>query len=591
MMWFTSLFRCPKKYPKPVHVRRIGNSSHPRRSFVPRLESLEDRTVPSTLTVLNNLDSGAGSLRDTITNAKSGDMIVFAPSLNGQTIIVTSDQLEIKTNLDIEGPGAGLLAISGNDINRVFDISEGLTVTIAGLTITHGRTRSNQGGGGINNVGSSLTVAHDVLSYNVANSLVAEGGAIDNAGGTLNAIDTTFTGNQAIAKAPSHDYGLGFGGAIMNGNFYNPTASMAIVSGCTFTSNQAIGGDGGALNRGFFNVGEGAGGAIFDESGATLSVANSTFTANQAVAGNGGSGGAFPGFYAVDFAGGGAIEHFGIDLTLTIDQSTFTGNRAIGGSKAVASTVSGQGNIGIAVGGAVVSFFDATITNSVFDHNEAIGGSGNPVGASGLKVGQGIGGAVIEYGGFGAPASLTASNLTVTNNKAIGGTGPAGGNGGDGVGGGIAILGGGTLTLVGSTMSGNSATGGAGGAGGNGGNGLGGSIANLQGASLTVTGCTLTGNSATGGAGGSGASGGNGFGGGLYNDGTSTFTVTVSTITANQAIGGAADSGDTAGQGVGGGAYFAGGGVACLDDDTLFALVGNLASTSNNDVFGVFTIC
>src|SRR5262249_952225 len=45
--------------------------------FRPRLEALEDRWLPSTLTVLNNLDSGPGSLRADIAAAQSGDTIVF----------------------------------------------------------------------------------------------------------------------------------------------------------------------------------------------------------------------------------------------------------------------------------------------------------------------------------------------------------------------------------------------------------------------------------------------------------------------------------------------------------------------------------
>ena len=61
-------------------------SETPRRAvpLVPcRLELLEDRSVPSTLTVLNNSDAGAGSLRATIAAAHSGDTIVFDSSLVG----------------------------------------------------------------------------------------------------------------------------------------------------------------------------------------------------------------------------------------------------------------------------------------------------------------------------------------------------------------------------------------------------------------------------------------------------------------------------------------------------------------------------
>src|SRR5947208_16592058 len=69
----------------------------------------------ATLTVLNTLDKGAGSLRNTINNAKDGDKIVFDAGLAGQAVMLTSDQLSIKKNLDIEGPGSGLLTISGSD--------------------------------------------------------------------------------------------------------------------------------------------------------------------------------------------------------------------------------------------------------------------------------------------------------------------------------------------------------------------------------------------------------------------------------------------------------------------------------------------
>src|SRR6202011_3078237 len=76
------------------------------RSFVPRLEPLEDRTVLSTLTVTNPADSGDGSLRAAITLAQSGDQIVFDTSLKGQTITLTSGPLAITQSIDTEAPGA-----------------------------------------------------------------------------------------------------------------------------------------------------------------------------------------------------------------------------------------------------------------------------------------------------------------------------------------------------------------------------------------------------------------------------------------------------------------------------------------------------
>ena len=59
----------------------------------------------------------------------------------------------------------------------------------------------------------------------------------------------------------------------------------------------------------------------------------------------------------------------------------------------------------------------------------------------------------------------------------------------------------------------------------------------------------------------------------------------------NQAEGGAAGVGGSAGTGVGGGAYFAPGGDMCLDAFTIAHVFGNRASTSDDDVFGVFSIC
>ena len=49
-------------------------------------------SVLATIEVTNNNDDGAGSLRDAIATAQSGDTIEFAPSLANQTITLTSGQ-------------------------------------------------------------------------------------------------------------------------------------------------------------------------------------------------------------------------------------------------------------------------------------------------------------------------------------------------------------------------------------------------------------------------------------------------------------------------------------------------------------------
>jgi hypothetical protein len=600
-MWFTTLLRSGDR---PGRQKTRRNPARPRRPFVPRLESLEGRTVPSTLTVTNALDKGPGSLRDTITKAKGGDTIVFDPGLGGQTITLTSDQLTINKSLDIEGPGASLLAISGNNQNRIFDINEGLKVTINGLTLTRGRAVGGDvggagGGGAILNTGSVVSLANDVFSDNVSlgsSGNQPDGGAIaDYKTGSLRVTDSAFINNRADGSVKGSEWAEG--GAI----FSTRDGPSVTVTRCTFTGNQAIGGNGGVLNTSGFGLGDASGGAIHVEGpSSTLTVIDSTFTGNEAVAGSGGSapkGNSF-GVYYIDGADGGAIVcHDGGNLI--VSGSTFTNNEAIGGSNASGASI-GFGWLGAATGGAVHCQGATTITDSSFLGNQAIGGNDDRVGSGTILVGGGYGGAIYHDASGSLASPLSVSTSTFTGNQAVGGTGNTGGVlAGDGIGGGIIILYGGfgqinsadVGTVSRSPFSGNRAVGGAGSAGGDGADGLGGALANLLGSTLTVSGCTLSGNQALGGAGGSGANGGNGFGGGLYNDGSATLTVTGSTVTANQATGGAARAGGRTGLGEGGGAYFASGGSVCLDMFTKKHISGNTASTSDNDVFGVFTTC
>jgi hypothetical protein len=288
-----------------------------------------------------------------------------------------------------------------------------------------------------------------------------------------------------------------------------------------------------------------------------------------------------------------------------VSGSTFADNDAIGGSNATGAD-GGVGFFGMAQGGAIDNLNVATITNCTFDHNKAQGGSGNRAGAGAnlFGVGAAEGGAIDNLAtatdGYIGSGMLTVSNCTFTANQAVGGTGNSGPEAGFAFGGGVSNGLRAAATIGYSIFTANEALGATGLAGGNGADALGGGIANFLGATLTVSDCTLSGNQAVGGAGGAGGNGGNGFGGGVFNAGPSTapyagspstLTALGTTITANQATGGAAGSVGSAGQGVGGGAYLVAGGIVCLDDATLLPLAGNLASTSNDDIFGVVTIC
>jgi hypothetical protein len=508
-------------------------------------EQLEDRAVPSTLTVLNNLDSGAGSFRDAIKHADSGDTIIFAPSLNGQTITLTKGVLAITKSLDIEGPDAGLLAISGNNHSRVFDISQDLdkptvAVTIAGLTIEDGFSSSGNGGG-ILNRGSTLTLTNDVLSCNRADG----------------------------RSTPDHS---ATGGAITN-----EYGGTLIVSGCRFSGNQAIAG----------STGTALGGAIDNlgfQFGATATVTNSTFTGNLAQGGDGGNADSGLGFHGLGI--GGAVMN-DVNATLGISGSTFTDNEAHGGSNIAGSA--NDTRLGTGNGGGLLNVGVATVTNCRFIGNKALGGNNNTGGPGVQWLGNGIGGGIATnvFPGGGFPQSLTLTGCTFTNNEAVGGAGDTGGVvTGAGIGGGLTAFLGATVTVTNSTFIGNLALGSDGGAGQSGGAGLGGGIANFPGSSLTVSNCIISDNHAVGGAGGTGANGGSGFGGGVYSDGQSTLTITGSTVRTNQATGGAAGAGGTAGLGEGGGLYLDSAANVYLDVFT----VGHTTGNTPDDVDGLYTL-
>lgn len=91
----------------------------------------------ATLTVTNINDSGAGSLRDTLASAASGDTIAFAPGVTGSIPLLST--LTIAQSVTIKGPGAANLTLDGQSTVAVMAITAG-TVSISEVTIANGKT-------------------------------------------------------------------------------------------------------------------------------------------------------------------------------------------------------------------------------------------------------------------------------------------------------------------------------------------------------------------------------------------------------------------------------------------------------------------
>lgn len=207
-------------------------------------------------TVTNLNDSGAGSLRQAITDAiastgSSGD-VVFQSGLTGAITLASTLPAINTSNINIEGPGANVLSISGNSAVSVFNIS-GITsvVNLRGLTIENGQAMPASGQpGGLSNNGQT-TIEDCAFNFNTGDT----GGAIYNEF-SLTVRDSTF-----LLNVPSS---VG-GGGILN-------QRTLIVMNATFNDNRAYNVNGGGLD----NMG-------------TAIVEDSTFSGNEVL--NGGVGG------------------------------------------------------------------------------------------------------------------------------------------------------------------------------------------------------------------------------------------------------------------------------------------------------------
>jgi hypothetical protein len=360
---FRSLFRGARP-PAPAPARR--------RSFVPRLDVLEDRSVPATLIVTNLGDTGVpgdGSLRGEIGAAAPGDVVTFAATLSG-TINLGSD-LGIGSDLTVQGnldaAGHPLVSLSRGESGSSTDlfVGAGVTASVYGLGFTgaNGHAVVNNG---------TLTLDHITVS---GNWLSTDPGSATNSFGTvyntatLTVQDSTISNNHTGYPRAPDTYG---GAGILNsgtltvlrtqladnvaegGNAYGPLISgggcisntgTATITDCTLTGNQALFG------------------AAVDSIGA-LTVTGCTISGNTAYSSGGGGG--------LDVSG-----------TAQVTDCTVTGNTAASGGgievDRATVTVSGctiSGNSASQGGGLYVSrrALTVNVTNCSIANNTAGGG-------------------------------------------------------------------------------------------------------------------------------------------------------------------------------------------------------------------------
>ena len=135
--------------------------------------------VVTTLDDVTDPSDGLISLREAIADAKNSSgtsTITFDPTLAGGTLTLTNGELDIASDVTIEGDidhnGTPDITISGGGSSRIFQVDPGSTADFDGLVITDG---SATDGGGLYAHGATVTVTDSTLSRNSASMY---GGAI-----------------------------------------------------------------------------------------------------------------------------------------------------------------------------------------------------------------------------------------------------------------------------------------------------------------------------------------------------------------------------------------------------------------------------
>ena len=201
-------------------------------------------------------DSGAGSLRDTLAAAKSGDTL----RLTGTGTLTVASPLTIDRDVTIIATG---VTIDAAGKGRAVDVAKGATVTMQGGTLKGGTGAVLPASVGVASMAEPMNATArarlQAANLNPQATTLTYGGVLSNAG-TLTLDGVTVTGGKANS----------------GGGIYNTEGATLTLKGTTnVTGNEAT-----ALNSDVNTFDQGLGGGIYNRG--TLTLAGGRIDGNRA---------------------------------------------------------------------------------------------------------------------------------------------------------------------------------------------------------------------------------------------------------------------------------------------------------------------
>jgi hypothetical protein len=202
------------------------------------------------LAVTWNVPGDFPTIQQAINASSSGDVVLVAPGVYPENIVVGAAQNGIKIH---SSAGAGVTTIDGGAAGTVASFSSvGVTTELIGFTLTNGNSAN---GGGLSLVNANPKIDSNIINANAAtlgggiyanhssstvtNNLITNNTASGDGGGLY--LDNTSL-LQMSNNAVNGNSAVGSGGA-----FFIKAASNANINNCTITNNTA-GANGGAFN-------------------------------------------------------------------------------------------------------------------------------------------------------------------------------------------------------------------------------------------------------------------------------------------------------------------------------------------------------